>query len=553
MQNKLLVYQVLPRLFGNRNQTRKEFGSIAENGCGKFSSFTLDRLKRLSLQGFSHIWYTGVLRHATQTDYSDFNIPQQHADVVKGRAGSPYAVADYYDVDPDLADNVLCRMQEWEALINRTHTAGLKVIMDFVPNHVAREYQSIAKPAGIHDLGEEDDVSKHFSVQNNFYYCWGKPLNLENIVKHSSYVEQPAKATGNDCFNATPQRNDWYETIKLNYGVDAGGCSEHFSPMPRTWMMMLDILLFWASKGIDAFRCDMAEMVPAAFWQYATSAVKQRFPHIVFIGEVYNPSLYRLYLQSGFDYLYDKVGMYDCLRSVVRGECDATAITKVWQATDDIHTHMLYFLENHDEQRVASDFFAHDGQRALPAATIALLLRTNPFMLYFGQEYGERGMDKEGFSGIDGRTTIFDYWALDTLQRAQAVPQQLTSAELQLQKCYEKLLRIAAEEEVIQEGEFFDLMYANFNRNDFDVHTEYAFIRHTKYDKLLVAVNFASEDKLTGVFLPAHAFDCCQLQECNVKACDLMTNVMVELQLRRDAALYVNIPAFGMCILKFSV
>ena len=516
MQNKLLVYQVLPRLFGNRNQTRKEFGSIAENGCGKFSSFTLDRLKRLSLQGFSHIWYTGVLRHATQTDYSDFNIPQQHADVVKGRAGSPYAVADYYDVDPDLADNVLCRMQEWEALINRTHTAGLKVIMDFVPNHVAREYQSIAKPAGIHDLGEEDDVSKHFSVQNNFYYCWGKPLNLENIVKHSSYVEQPAKATGNDCFNATPQRNDWYETIKLNYGVDycdAGGCSEHFSPMPRTWMMMLDILLFWASKGIDAFRCDMAEMVPAAFWQYATSAVKQRFPHIVFIGEVYNPSLYRLYLQSGFDYLYDKVGMYDCLRSVVRGECDATAITKVWQATDDIHTHMLYF----------------------------------------GQEYGERGMDKEGFSGIDGRTTIFDYWALDTLQRAQAVPQQLTSAELQLQKCYEKLLRIAAEEEVIQEGEFFDLMYANFNRNDFDVHTEYAFIRHTKYDKLLVAVNFASEDKLTSVFLPAHAFDCCQLQEYNVKACDLMTNVMVELQLRRDAALYVNIPAFGMCILKFSV
>lgn len=556
MQNKLLVYQVLPRLFGNRNQTRKEFGSIAENGCGKFSSFTLDRLKRLSAQGFSHIWYTGVLRHATQTDYSDFNIPQQHADVVKGRAGSPYAVADYYDVDPDLADNVQCRMQEWEALINRTHTAGLKVIMDFVPNHVAREYQSIAKPAGIHDLGEEDDVSKHFSVQNNFYYCWGKPLNLENIVKHSSYVEQPAKATGNDCFNATPQRNDWYETIKLNYGVDycdAGGCSEHFSPMPRTWMMMLDTLLFWASKGIDAFRCDMAEMVPAAFWQYATFAVRQRFPHIVFIGEVYNPSLYRLYLQSGFDYLYDKVGMYDCLRSVVRGECDATAITKVWQATDDIHTHMLYFLENHDEQRVASDFFAHDGQRALPAATIALLLRTNPFMLYFGQEYGERGMDKEGFSGIDGRTTIFDYWALDTLQRAQAVPQQLTSAELQLQKCYEKLLRIAAEEEVIKEGEFFDLMYANFNRNDFDVHTEYAFIRHTKYDKLLVAVNFASEDKLTGVFLPAHAFDCCQLQECNVKACDLMTNVMVELQLRRDAALYVNIPAFGMCILKFSV
>ena len=533
MQNKLLVYQVLPRLFGNMNPTRKESGSVAENGCGKFSAFTLARLKVLRSQGFSHIWYTGVLRHATQTDYSAFRIPRQHADVVKGKAGSPYAVVDYYDVDPDLADDVPCRMQEWQALIARTHAAGLKVMMDFVPNHVAREYQSIAKPTGISDLGEEDDVSKHFSVQNNFYYCWGQPLNLENIAKHSSYIEQPAKATGNDCFHATPQKSDWYETIKLNYGID--------------------FLLFWASKGIDAFRCDMAEMVPAAFWQYATSEVKRLFPHVSFIGEVYNPSLYRLYIRSGFDYLYDKVGMYDCLRRVVRGECDATAITQVWQATDDIHTHMLYFLENHDEQRIASDFFAHDGQRALPAVAVALLLRTNPFMLHFGQEYGERGMDKEGFSGVDGRTTIFDYWSLDTLLRAQAVPQQLTSAELQLQKCYEKLLRIAAEEEVIKEGEFFDLMYANFNRNDFDVHTEYAFIRHTKYDKLLVAVNFASEDKLTGVFLPAHAFDCCQLQECNVKACDLMTNVMVELQLRRDAALYVNIPAFGMCILKFSV
>ena len=556
MQHKLLVYQVLPRLFGNMNPTRKESGSVAENGCGKFSAFTLARLKALRSQGFSHIWYTGVLRHATQTDYSAFRIPRQHADVVKGKAGSPYAVVDYYDVDPDLADDVPYRMQEWQALIARTHAAGLKVIIDFVPNHVAREYQSIAKPTGISDLGEQDDVSKHFSVQNNFYYCWGQPLNLENIAKHSSYIEQPAKATGNDCFHATPQKSDWYETIKLNYGIDycdAGGRSEHFSPMPRTWMMMLDILLFWASKGIDAFRCDMAEMVPAAFWQYATSEVKRLFPHVSFIGEVYNPSLYRLYIRSGFDYLYDKVGMYDCLRRVVRGECDATVITQVWQATDDIHTHMLYFLENHDEQRIASDFFAHDGQRALPAVAVALLLRTNPFMLYFGQEYGERGMDKEGFSGVDGRTTIFDYWSLDTLLRAQAVPQQLTSTELQLQKCYEKLLRIAAEEKVIQEGEFFDLMYANLNRSDFDTHTEYAFIRHTEHDKLLVIVNFASEDKFTGVFLPAHAFDCCRFPLCNIKACDLLTGAVVELPLRRDAALYVDVPAFGMRILKFSV
>ena len=247
--------------------------------------------------------------------------------------------------------------------------------MDFVPNHVAREYHSIRKPAGVRDLGEDDDKNMHFSTRNNFYYTWGdldlndvrcskpefKAFSSKEAKIYEPYHESPAKATGNDRFDNHPGRNDWYETVKLNYGVDycdAGGRSYHYEPVPSTWGKMTDILLFWASKGVDGFRCDMAEMVPCAFWSYATQILKARYPEVIVIGEVYDPNQYRNYVKAGFDYLYDKVGMYDCLRAVIRGERPAASITHEWQVVDDIREHMLYFLENHDEQRIASDFFA---------------------------------------------------------------------------------------------------------------------------------------------------------------------------------------------------
>ena len=360
---KIIIYQVLPRLFGNKNTTRKRWGTIEENGCGKLKNFTPSVLKRLREEGYTHVWYTGVLRHATMTDYSSYGIPRQHPAVVKGRAGSPYAIADYYDIDPDLAGKVEKRMEEFEQLVKRTHRAGLKVVTDFVPNHVARQYRSICKPEGVRDLGEDDDPTKGFEPEhNNFYYCPGQVFTPYFDLYHGErepYTEYPAKATGNDHFDNAPGRNDWYETVKLNYGVDyyAGGTG-HFSPTPSTWQKMLDILLFWSAKGVDGFRCDMAEMVPSAFWAWATSRVREKFPHIIFIGEVYNPGLYRQYLKSGFDYLYDKVGMYDAMRDVICHRRDTDAITWAWQQTDDIRQHMLYLLENHDEQRIASDFFA---------------------------------------------------------------------------------------------------------------------------------------------------------------------------------------------------
>ena len=551
--SKMIVYQVFTRLFSNRNTARIENGSLTENGCGKMNDFTPTVLKNIRAMGVSHIWFTGVIRHATQTDYSAYGIPTQHPEVVKGRAGSPYAIADYYDIDPDLAEDVPNRMKEFEVLVERVHQAGMKVIIDFVPNHVAREYKSICKPEGVKDLGEEDDTTMHFSTKNNFYYCWGQPLDLSSIshstlhTPHSTYSENPARATGNDQFSNQPSANDWYETVKLNYGIDycdAGGRSEHFSPIPNTWGKMTDILLFWAGKGIDGFRCDMAEMVPAAFWNWATDKVKYQYPEMLFIGEVYDPNQYRTYIGAGFDYLYDKVGMYDCIRDVICGKRSTTDITSQWQATDDIRNHMLYFLENHDEQRIASDFFAGKAEKGIPGLIVSVLLQQNPFMLYAGQEYGEQGMDEEGFSGKDGRTTIFDYWCVDTLARAEQ--QKLTKEEKALKAMYDKVLNIARSEKSVAEGESFDLMYVNQQYQ-----RQYAFLRKSDTEVLLVVANFEEQSADMDVTIPAHAFDYLQIKEKNAIATDLLSGKKKRIVLRRDETVSMQLPPLGAVALKF--
>ena len=559
---KPIIYQVFTRLFGNQNANCKENGTLAQNGCGKMNDIDEKVLKRIRELGVTHVWFTGVIRHASTTDYTRYGIPKQHAQVVKGKAGSPYAITDYYDIDPDLAVDVEHRMEEWEALIERTHRAGMKVIMDFVPNHVAREYHSIAKPKGVRDLGETDDTTKHFSVQNNFYYCWGQPLDLSNIplqpadtgegdlfAASSSYEEKPAKATGNDRFSNRPDRNDWYETVKLNYGIDycdAGGRSEHFNPIPDTWQKMTDILLFWAKKGVDGFRCDMAEMVPAAFWHWATDKVKFVYPEIVFIGEVYNPAEYRNYLGAGFDWLYDKVGMYDCVRSIICGGCRAGDITHQWQETDDIRQHMLYFLENHDEQRIASDFFAADPYKAIPGLIVSALLLSNPFMLYAGQEFGEAGMDKEGFSGQDGRTTIFDYWSVSSIRRGYFNRRWLTEGEKQLEEIYRFVLKLANTEKAFREGDFFDLMYVNQHLAD----KQYAFMRQADNENILVIVNFAEEDVAVDLTIPQHAIDYFGIQAKEYDITDMFTNDVIHAPIMGENGIHVDIPAYGARFFK---
>ena len=553
---KPLIYQIFTRLYGNDNKTNQVGGTLAQNGCTKLKDITSGQLTRISDFGFTHVWFTGLIEHATQTDYSKFGIAVDHPSVVKGKAGSPYAIKDYYDIDPDLAVDIRHRMKEFENLVRRTHRAGLKLIIDFVPNHVARQYKSDACPQGVRDLGQDDDLSKAFHPQNNFYYVLGEKLHtpFDESDNEDSYVEQPAKVTGNDHFDAWPSVNDWYETVKLNYGVDyQSGCAHCFDPIPSTWLKMTDILLFWASKGVDAFRCDMAEMVPVEFWQYAIHEVKKTYPAIQFIAEVYNPNLYRSYIHSGFDYLYDKVGLYDTLRAIICGYQSASAITGCWQAVDDIREHMLNFLENHDEQRIASDFFAGDARKAKPALVVSSMMGNNPFMVYAGQELGEKGMDAEGFSGLDGRTTIFDYWSVPSLRKltSKKYLSKFTPDEKALFLYYKQVLNICRTEKAFNDGTFYDLQYANYEgRGGYNPNHQYAFIRQSKDGKaFLIVANFSDVSVKVGVNIPIEAIDFHGLSIGERQAVDVLTGTPYRLDINPEQLLYVEIQAYDAVVL----
>ncbi len=562
---KIIIYQVFTRLFGANSNKNTSNGSKQQNGCGKMSDFTGKALENIKALGCNYIWYTGLIEHATKTDYSVFGIKKDHPAVVKGNAGSPYAIKDYYDIDPDLATKVPERMKEFENLVKRTHNADLKMIIDFVPNHVARQYHSDAKPEGVRDLGEDDDMSLDYSPSNNFYYIHNSKFSPSFDLHDENgeeYVEFPAKATGNDCFNQWPNQNDWYETVKLNYGVDyLCDRQTNFGPIiPSTWDKMLNILKFWASKGIDGFRCDMAEMVPCEFWGWAIPKVKEAYPNVIFIAEVYNPREYRNYIYNGkFDYLYDKVGLYDTLRYVIGGN-SATSITGAWQSVDDINSHMLNFLENHDEQRLASQFFAGDAVKGFPALVVSTLMRTNPMMIYFGQELGEQGMYSEGFSGQDGRTTIFDYWTIDLIRRwrnnGKFDGSLLSKEEKDIQTYYKKVLTLANKEKAIREGQFFDIMYANYdNQGMMDIHRQYAFLRKEGHDLLLIVANFSDKTATSNIKIPAHAFECLGIpvKDTPTPCRDLLTGKKEEKMLIPDGTLYIELPSNGAKVLKFKI
>lgn len=550
---KMIIYQVLPRLFGNDNTNRLKNGTLEENGSGKFSDFTLRCLQAIKKLGVTHIWFTGILEHATATAYAD--VPASAVAITKGIAGSPYAVRDYYDVDADLAENTALRMDEFESLVKRTHQADLDVIIDFVPNHVARVYHSDMKPIGVKDFGETDRCDWHFSPQNNFYYFPNTPFSPQ--FQLSDYEEFPAKATGNDCFSASPSSNDWYETVKLNYGVDyLGSSAQYFDPLPNTWLKMRDILIYWAEKGVDGFRCDMAEMVPVAFWHWVIAELKKRFPKLIFIAEVYNPSLYRSYIKyGGFDYIYDKVGLYDTLRGVMCGYTSASEITKAWQAVGDIQHNMLSFLENHDEQRIASEFFANNSLKGIPAMMVATLLTTSPTMCYFAQELGERGMDEEGFSGRDGRTTIFDYWSIDKVIRwrnsGKYDTQLLTKEETELQKFYQKLFSIAKEKSVAK-GVMYDLQYLNLSNPDYDATRQFAWLRRFENETLLVVVNFDDTNKNIKLNVIQEVFDFLGMKPKKRQLMkDLLSNKSCYMDFRPDTPLELELNANSGIVFKF--
>ena len=515
---KVIIYQMLPRLWGNIGGKNIKNGTLKDNGCGKFSSIDTISLEYLRSLGVSHVWYTGIIRHATAED-SDGCTPSS-ADWVKGRAGSPYSITDYYDVNPYLADEPENRMEEFHKLVERTHAAGLKVIIDFVPNHVARDYGRFAAahpaPTGMAALGESDDKSVHWKDSSDFFYYPGIPLALP--IQNQTYMEMPAMASGNS-YTSSPGVNDWYDTIKLNY------CDSH----TETWEKMYDIVNFWAGQGVDGFRCDMVELVPQAFFKWLISRIKKDRPDLLFVAEVYQKTLYSKYIREiGFDLLYDKSGIYDTLRAIVEKNAkdsgvpvedwqSAKRITWNWQSLGDLQPYMLNFLENHDEQRFASDFFGCDARNSYAALYTALYMNNAPFMLYAGEEVGERGMDNEGFSGRDGRTSIFDWWAPSSLTRLykyiHGEKKALTPEEETMLDTYRKALKFAAEDNAVSKGTFYDLCYCNYASDGFNPDRHFAFLRDFEDETLLIVCNFSKNDADMKISIPEHAFNWMKMPE----------------------------------------
>ncbi len=515
---KVIIYQMLPRLWGNIGGKNIKNGTLKDNGCGKFSSIDTISLEYLRSLGVSHVWYTGIIRHATAED-SDGCTPSS-ADWVKGRAGSPYSITDYYDVNPYLADEPENRMEEFHKLVERTHAAGLKVIIDFVPNHVARDYGRFAAahpaPTGMAALGESDDKSAHWKDSNDFFYYPGIPLALP--IQNQTYMEMPAMASGNS-YTSSPGVNDWYDTIKLNY------CDTH----TETWEKMYDIVNFWAGQGVDGFRCDMVELVPPAFFKWLISRIKKDRPELLFVAEVYQKTLYSKYIREiGFDLLYDKSGIYDTLRAIVEKNAkdsgvpvedwqSAKRITWNWQSLGDLQPYMLNFLENHDEQRFASDFFGCDARNSYAALYTALYLNNAPFMLYAGEEVGERGMDNEGFSGRDGRTSIFDWWAPSSLTRLykyiHGEKEALAPEEESMLDTYRKALKFAAEDNAVSKGTVYDLCYCNYASDGFNPDRHFAFLRDFEDETLLIVCNFSKNDAEMRISIPEHAFNWMKMPE----------------------------------------
>lgn len=554
---KTVIYQLLPRLFTNYCENPVFNGTIMQNGSGKLNYITPKILKEIKQLGVTHIWYTGVIEHAHNADYTAYGIRRDNRHIVKGHAGSPYAITDYYDIDPDIAVDVDKRIDEFCDLVNRTHKAALKVIIDFVPNHVGREYNSDAKPAGIEDLGECDNKDCFFSPSNNFYYITRQkfsPVDVNLGEGEDAYDEFPAKASGNDCFNAFPGKYDWYDTVKLNYGVDPWNGSRHFSPIPPTWMKMLNILNYWAAKGVDGFRCDMAHMVPLEFWNWAISNVKEKYPHIIFIAEIYDVNLYRPFIDYGrFDFLYDKVNLYDTLHDIQCGNVSAANITSCWQTVEGIAPHMLNFLENHDEVRFASPQYAGDASKVTPSLVVSALFNTGAMMVYAGQELGEDAKGAVGYSGDDGRTSIFDYTVIPSVRtwlNNGKCNGLLPASAIELRQLYKRVLNICNDEKAVSEGSFFDLMYVNYENPNFNPHCQYAFMRHHGDTTLIIAVNFSDAPAEVDINIPALALDMMDIAPGIYEATDLLSQRQDKFMIDDSTPFHTSIDGYGAVVWK---
>jgi len=561
---KFVVYQMMFHLWGNKQTELVRNGSYKQNGVTKFKDVSDVALKALKNKGITHVYATGLLEHATLEYFSDYGSLIDHPSVVKGRAGSPFAIKDYYDVNPFLADNPADRMEEFKSMLKRFHANGLKLVIDFVPNHLARQYYSDQKPQGVVDFGINDNKQVSFGVNNNFYYLPGTQFSVPEgfhppVPVNIPYIEIPAKVSGNNVFSPQPSINDWFETVKLNYGVDyQNGNKTYFDPIPNTWIKMHEVLSYWTSLGVDGFRCDMAEMVPVEFWTYAVGKIKKQNPKVVFIAEIYQPNLYRDYIfKGGFDYLYDKVGLYDAVRRLMqqKPEANCADITQVWQKeSGDFANHMLRFLENHDEHRLNTPAFAANNfWSTIPGMVVTASLHDGPLMVYMGQEFGEKAQEIEGYNEADDRSSMFDFWRVETHQRwmngGKFDGGALTAEEKQIDAFYQDLFKRVAKSEAISKGAFFDLQYAQ--SASYPSQKVYSFLRYTKNERLLIMCNFDSQKgQSIDVVIPTLAMDMMQISDVKLQ----MQHAYIPPSSPEKASLKGNmvyIPANSALMIKF--
>lgn len=556
---KLIIYQTFPRILTNSCDNPEPNGTLERNGAGKMNHYTPEVLASIRGLGVNAIWYTGILEMATKTDFSKYGIEPDNPHVVKGEAGSPYAIKDYYDVDPSIAEDVEHRMAEFEALVERTHAAGMKVIIDFVPNHTARRYHSDCKPEGIVDFGATDNTTMCFSPTNDYYYITNQRFSPSIDLGHGddAYVEFPAKATGNDCFTAFCGEYDWYETVKLNYGRDYATWQGHYDPVPPLWKKMVHILRYWCAKGVDGFRCDMVFMVPLEFWHWAIDVVKQDYPDVFFMGEIYDVSQYRPFIyDGGFDYLYDKVNLYDTLVGIEKGHLSTANLTGCWQTVEGIGDRMVNFLENHDEVRFGSQEYAGNPANVLPSLAVSALMGKGPFILYYGQEIGESATENEGFAGYNSRTTIFDYWSYSSMRRwyngGKADGGRLEPQEKWLRSVYSRVLTLAGGDKAFTEGEFFDLMYANLSNPWLDPHRQYAFFRYLPDGAIyLVVANFDYNARKLHINIPELAFTMIGLPDLHgVSVKDMISDTFVEANLEPHKPFAIEVDGKSAVVLK---
>lgn len=588
-EHKIIIYQVFTRLFGNTNETNKPWGTIEENGVGKFNDFTNKALQEIKDLGVTHIWYTGILHHDVITDYTHYGISNDDPDIVKGRAGSPYAVKDYYNVDPDLAEDPSQRLEEFKALIQRSHNVGLKVLIDIVPNHIARNYQGLTNPEGVEDFGASDDKTVVYNVNNNFYYNLGESFQVpiwengyqplggeEHALLDGKFEEFPAKWTGNNSRLSQPNMNDWYETVKINYGVRPDGTKDfdelpkgfgnkdykkHFEfwsdkQIPDSWKKFRDITLYWITKGVDGFRYDMTEMVPVEFWSYMNSSIKMKNENAFLLGEIYTPSIYREYIKKGkIDYLYDKVQLYDTLKHIMQGHGKTDNIPLIQDELKDIEHNMIHFLENHDEHRIASPDFAGSADRGKPAMVVSTTISTSPSMIYFGQELGELGAENAGH-GKPSRTSIYDYVGVPSLQRwvnnKQFDGGQSTENEKQLRDFYKHLLNFTINSSALT-GDYKEIHAYNREHTNNYNHRVFSFVRWSNDEKLIIISNFdATKSYEFNLKLPQDIISTWKLKDGSYKLINqLDNNKEIQLKVKKGKGyLDINLESLESLILK---